>query len=187
MPPLFQGTVVRPTEPRNLNLEPPLHIKGEVHRQNIAFLAQLNREHLPRHPGEADLEARIASYELAAAKPDSVSYAAIFKEHNLVERVKRDDVGESWVWGAPYFGTDEYAMKIPGDQNFYGTDNPWFYRPYDSPDCGRGCTRGLPQADEPLRPYQVAVVAGGEIGDVLGRVIQADRPISNFDFHFVLQ
>ena len=72
-----------------------------------------------------------------AHQPDSVSYAAIFKELNLVERVKREGIGEVWVWGAPYFGTDEYAMKISGDLNSYPTDNPWFYRPYDIPDCGR--------------------------------------------------
>jgi hypothetical protein len=72
-----------------------------------------------------------------AHKPDSVSYAAIFKDLNLVERVKKENIGEVWVWGAPYFGTDEYAMKIPGDHIFYSTENPWFYRPYDIPDCGR--------------------------------------------------
>jgi hypothetical protein len=72
-----------------------------------------------------------------AHQPDSVSYAAIFKTHNLVERVKKDNLHEVWLWGAPYFGTDEYAMKIPGDQLFYSTENPWFYRPYDIPDCGR--------------------------------------------------
>lgn len=72
-----------------------------------------------------------------AHHPDSVSYAAIFKELNLVERVKRENIGEVWVWGAPYFGTDEYAMKIPGDLTFYPTDNPWFYRPYDIPECDR--------------------------------------------------
>jgi hypothetical protein len=66
MPPLFQGTVVRPTEPRILNLDPPPQLKGALQEQNLAFLHQLNREHLARHPGEADLEARIASYELAA-------------------------------------------------------------------------------------------------------------------------
>jgi hypothetical protein len=66
MPPLFQGTVVRSNEPRILNLEPPVHLKGELQAGNLAFLAQLNREHLGRHPGESDLEARIASYELAA-------------------------------------------------------------------------------------------------------------------------
>ncbi|MBM3840848.1 MAG: DUF1501 domain-containing protein [Verrucomicrobia bacterium] len=66
MPPLFQGTVVRAKEPRIFNLEPPPHLKGTLQAQNLAFLAELNRAHLERHPGEADLEARIASYELAA-------------------------------------------------------------------------------------------------------------------------
>jgi uncharacterized protein (DUF1501 family) len=66
MPPLFQGTIVRSTEPRILNLEPPSHLKGFLQEQNLAFLARLNREHLERHPGETDLEARIVSYELAA-------------------------------------------------------------------------------------------------------------------------
>ncbi len=72
-----------------------------------------------------------------AHKPDGVSYAAIFKENNLVERIKSEELNEIWIWGAPYFGTDEYAMKIPRDHVFYPTDNPWFYRPYDIPDCGR--------------------------------------------------
>ena len=66
MPPLFQGTVIRPTEPRILNLEPPTHLRGALQDQNLAFLERLNRDHAARHPGEADLEARIASYELAA-------------------------------------------------------------------------------------------------------------------------
>ena len=38
-----------------------------LQRQNLAFLDRLNRRHLAQHPGEADLEARIRSYELAAA------------------------------------------------------------------------------------------------------------------------
>lgn len=72
-----------------------------------------------------------------AHQPDSVSYAAIFQDHDLVGRVRREGISDIWIWGAPYFGTDEYAMKIPGDRTFFQTDNPWFYRPYDIPDCGR--------------------------------------------------
>ncbi|HYV28881.1 MAG TPA: DUF1501 domain-containing protein [Candidatus Eisenbacteria bacterium] len=75
MPPLFQGTVVRPTEPRILNLDPPAHLKGALQEQNLAFLARLNRDHLARHPGESDLEARIASYELAARMQTSAKEA----------------------------------------------------------------------------------------------------------------
>jgi hypothetical protein len=66
MPPLFQGTVLRAKEPRILNLNPPPHLKGSLQEQNLDLLAALNRRHLELHPGEADLEARISSYELAA-------------------------------------------------------------------------------------------------------------------------
>ena len=67
MPPLYQGTVLRPKEPRILNLDPPPQLRGDLQAQNLAFLGHLNQLHLDRHPGEADLEARIRSYELAAA------------------------------------------------------------------------------------------------------------------------
>ncbi len=66
LPPLYQGTVIRPQEPRILNLDPPAHLRGLRQQQNLDLLADLNQMHLERHPGEADLEARIASYELAA-------------------------------------------------------------------------------------------------------------------------
>lgn len=66
MPPLFQGTVVRAREPRILNLDAPAELRGEPQRRNLSFLEELNRNHLREHPGESDLEARIASYELAA-------------------------------------------------------------------------------------------------------------------------
>jgi hypothetical protein len=67
MPPLYQGTVLRPKEPRILNLDPPAQLQGALQSQNLAFLRQLNQRHQNERPGEADLEARIQSYELAAA------------------------------------------------------------------------------------------------------------------------
>jgi|GEM_PF-1497293 len=66
MPPIYQGTVIRPTEPRILNLDPPPHLAGAPQRQNLDLLASLNRLHAERFPGQPDLESRIASYELAA-------------------------------------------------------------------------------------------------------------------------
>jgi hypothetical protein len=75
LPPLFQGTVLRPREPRILNLEPPPYLRGPVQQQNLALLRELNRRHLSDHPGEADLEARIASYELAAAMQTAATEA----------------------------------------------------------------------------------------------------------------
>jgi hypothetical protein len=88
MPPLYQGTVLRPQEPRILNLDAPPQLRGELQRQNLDFLAELNRRHLRLHPGEADLETRIASYELAAAMQTPAKEALdVSKEPAYVHRL----------------------------------------------------------------------------------------------------
>lgn len=66
LPSLFQGTVIRPKEPRILNLDAPLSLQGEAQTRYLNFVQRINREHLQARPGEADLEARIQSFELAA-------------------------------------------------------------------------------------------------------------------------
>lgn len=66
LPALFQGTLIRPTEPRILNLDPPPSLAGKSQERQLALLKAFNEEHLSLHPGELDLQARIASYELAA-------------------------------------------------------------------------------------------------------------------------
>ncbi len=66
LPSMFQGTVVRPQEPRILNLNAPPHLRGNVQRDYLDYVGRLNRRHLEERPGELDLQARIASYELAA-------------------------------------------------------------------------------------------------------------------------
>ncbi len=66
LPSLYQGTAVRPTEPRIQNLDPPPHLAGKPQERYLSYLDRLNREHLEAHPGESDLDARIASYEMAA-------------------------------------------------------------------------------------------------------------------------
>jgi hypothetical protein len=88
MPPLYQGTVLRPQEPRILNLDPPAHLRGELQRQNLDLLAELNHRHLQTHPGEADLETRIASYELAAAMQTAAKEALdISREPEAIHRL----------------------------------------------------------------------------------------------------
>jgi len=66
LPSIYQGTVVRPTEPRILDLTPPAHLKGSAQDEALAYLQTLNARHQERHARESDLEARMASYELAA-------------------------------------------------------------------------------------------------------------------------
>jgi hypothetical protein len=66
LPSLFQGTLIRPTEPRILNLDPPAALAGKPQARQLDLLKSLNEAHLAEHPGELDLQARIGSYELAA-------------------------------------------------------------------------------------------------------------------------
>jgi hypothetical protein len=66
LPSIYQGTVVRAREPRILNLAAPSELSGKPQENFLGYLDELNREHAGRHPGELDLEARIASFELAA-------------------------------------------------------------------------------------------------------------------------
>ena len=76
LPSVFQGTVVRPREPRIPNLDPPPHLAGGPQKELLTYLDELNRDHLAQHPGETDLDARIASYALAA-KMQTAAKAAL--------------------------------------------------------------------------------------------------------------
>src|SRR5262249_43225995 len=102
LPTLYQGTVLRPQEPRILNLDPPAHLRGGRQRENLDLLAELNRRHQRLHPGEADLEARIASYELAAAMQTAAKEALdISREPESVRR----------LYGLDQEATREYGTR----------------------------------------------------------------------------
>ena len=66
LPSLYQGTVIRPREPRILNLEAPSHLRGTAQRNYLEFLRELNQEHLKAHTDRHELQARITNFELAA-------------------------------------------------------------------------------------------------------------------------
>ncbi len=88
LPSVFQGTHVREQEPRILNLNPPAHLLGEPQDLQLSLLKKLNQEHLGEHPGESDLQARIASYELAARMQLAASEATdLTKESELTREM----------------------------------------------------------------------------------------------------
>ena len=86
LPSLYQGTVVRPREPRILNLAPPAGRGGLTQRGYLGLLRELNQDHLRRHPGELDLEARIASFELAARMQTSAREALDINQESAETR-----------------------------------------------------------------------------------------------------
>ncbi|MCX8510817.1 MAG: DUF1501 domain-containing protein [Chthoniobacteraceae bacterium] len=65
LPSAYQGTLVRAKEPYILNLDPPGALAGPPQIRQMDLLQALNEKHATEHPGEHDLRARIASYELA--------------------------------------------------------------------------------------------------------------------------
>ena len=66
LPAVYQGTRVRSEGSPVLNLHPRDEWPNRVTELSRSLLRRLDRAHLRQHPGEANLEARIASYELAA-------------------------------------------------------------------------------------------------------------------------
>jgi len=71
LPAVFQGTPFNSTQPIR-NLDPPADVSLETDRAVRDFLGRLNAHHLTRFPGDTELSARIASYELAARMQLSV-------------------------------------------------------------------------------------------------------------------
>jgi hypothetical protein len=65
MPAAYQGTVLRTKGDAILNLLPPDGVSREMQRSQIDFINAVNAEHLQERPGFSELQARVASYELA--------------------------------------------------------------------------------------------------------------------------
>ena len=66
LPPIYQGTRMRPTGSPILNLKPEHERPDKVVELSRRLLARLARLHKNQRPGQLRLDARIASYELAA-------------------------------------------------------------------------------------------------------------------------
>lgn len=79
MPASYQGTVLRSGGDPILNLQPPSGVTRDMQRGQIDLINTLNAEHLRERPGFSELQARVASYELAfrlqSAAPEALDLA----------------------------------------------------------------------------------------------------------------
>ncbi len=84
---IYQGVALRNKGEPIEHLATADGVSSERHRAKLEYLTLLNREHQRRWPGQSELEARIASYELAyrmqAAAPEAVDLS---KETSDVKR-----------------------------------------------------------------------------------------------------
>jgi hypothetical protein len=65
LPGVFQGTALNPNGEPIDNLTRPKNLSPERQRAQLDLLASLNRQHQQQHPAEAEMNARIESFELA--------------------------------------------------------------------------------------------------------------------------
>jgi hypothetical protein len=81
LPAAFQGTAFN-ADKGIPNLETPKQISSGTDKSTRDFLKFLNDRHLARHPGDSELSARIASYELAARMQLSGAEVGDLKQEN---------------------------------------------------------------------------------------------------------
>jgi hypothetical protein len=97
LPAAFQGTDFNAAQPIRHLARPPA-IAEDTDRATRAFLERLNQHHLKQFPGDTDLAARIASYQLAAKMQLSVPQVAdLSTEPQQILKMYGADVGGNRV------------------------------------------------------------------------------------------
>jgi hypothetical protein len=102
LPPLYQGTRMRSKGTPILNLKPETDEPTEVERLSRDLLGKLDRIHKEKRAGQLRLDARIASYELAARMQLSASEALDLNQETA-ETLK--------MYGVDGKNTDGYARQ----------------------------------------------------------------------------
>ncbi len=85
LPAVYQGTAFTADKPIP-NLARPTEVPASDELATRDFLKMLNERHLERHPGDGDLAARIASYELAARMQLSAAEVADLSRESKATR-----------------------------------------------------------------------------------------------------
>ena len=98
LPSLYQGTMIRAKEPRILNLVSPSHLRGKPQENYLNFLGELNLQ--KAISGELDLEARIASFELAARMQTAAAEVMdVSRESEATQKLYGLDADETKEFG----------------------------------------------------------------------------------------
>ncbi len=102
LPAIDQGTPFRSGNAPVLNLKRPTSITAGARDHQLRFLEELNRAHEKRHPGNTELEARIANFEIAAAMQTAVPEAL---------DLSRESAATRRLYGLDRPHTHEYAAR----------------------------------------------------------------------------
>jgi hypothetical protein len=102
MPAAYQGTLFRGGGSPLLDLATPRGVGGRTQRAALDLLGRLNREHMQSRPGDSELAARIASYELAYRMQTSAAE---------VVDLDREDARTRELYGLNERRTAEFGRK----------------------------------------------------------------------------
>jgi hypothetical protein len=103
LPGSFQGTLFRSGDNPVLNLMRPEGLTESQQRAQLDLAREFNLEHLSARPGETDLEARIASFELA--------YRMQFEATDAVD-LNRESEETRHLYGMNDPATGDYGAKL---------------------------------------------------------------------------
>jgi hypothetical protein len=102
LPAVYQGTQFRSGTKPVVNLDPPPGVSSQARRNQLQFLDTLNAAHLRRHANNAELEARISNFELAARMQTTVP--AVLDISRETEQTRR-------LYGLDKPATAEYGKR----------------------------------------------------------------------------
>jgi hypothetical protein len=102
LPPIYQGTRMRPTGSPVLNLKPEQDDPPRIVKLSRDLLRKLDRIHQKQRPHELNLDARIASYELAARMQMHATDALDLSQETAETRA---------IYGIGEPKTDNYARR----------------------------------------------------------------------------
>src|ERR1051325_120331 len=127
MPAIYQGIRIQGGSEPIPNLNTPEAITEEQQRAKLNFLNQMNRQHAAAHPAQTELEARIASYELAfhmqAEAPGAVDLS---KESDATKQLYGLDKDETAVFGRNCLLARRLAERgVRFVQLYSGTGSKW--------------------------------------------------------------
>lgn len=102
LPAVYQGTVFRAGKYPILDLAAPAGVSDTTQRATLDFVQKMDRRHLEARPGDDELEARIASYELAYRMQSTAPEAVDIENESAVTK-KLYGIGET--------PTDDFGRK----------------------------------------------------------------------------
>ena len=102
LPAVYQGTPFRSGGSPVLNLETPGDVTAAARRRQLQLLDALNRDHLAAYPGDTELQARIANFEIAARMQTAVPEAI---------DLSRETAATKRMYGLENKSTREYGTR----------------------------------------------------------------------------